>query len=127
MFNIYPFPSFFSFAFFHTFFLYFFKSLILIYSFFILSSCVSFSFCIFFLYNLLYIQYTFSIQRGNNWVLRGTSLSIQRYRVRERKWRTRETLVRGVHGGYTLLHTNGKKKTELKVTLKDCIHLVTLY
>ena len=30
----------------------------------------------------------------------------------------RETLARGVYGGYTLLHTNGKEKTELQETLK---------
>ena len=41
---------------------------------------------------------------------RGASLTIQRYRVRERKWQTRETLARGVYGGYTPLHTNGKEK-----------------
>ena len=32
----------------------------------------------------------------------------QRYRVRERKWQTKETLDRGVYPPYTPLHTNGK-------------------
>ena len=30
--------------------------------------------------------------------------------MRERKWQTRETLARGVYGGYTPLYTNGKEK-----------------
>ena len=46
---------------------------------------------------------------------------------RERKWQTRETLARGVYGGYTLLHTKGKEKTELQETLKACINLLTLH
>ena len=53
-------------------------------------------------------QCTLSFQRGNN--LRGTSYNIQRYRVRERKLQTRETLARGEYGGYTPLHKNGKEK-----------------
>jgi len=39
----------------------------------------------------------------------GTSYSIQRYKVRERKGQTRETSARGVYGEYTPLHTNGKE------------------
>ena len=36
---------------------------------------------------------------------------IQRYSVIEReKWQTKETLSRGVYGGYTPRHTNGKEK-----------------
>jgi len=43
--------------------------------------------------------------------LLGASKSIQRYRVRERKWQTKVTLARGVYWGYTPLHTNGKDGT----------------
>ena len=39
---------------------------------------------------------------------------------------TRETLARGVYPPYTPLHLNGKK-TEVKETLRACIHLLTLY
>ena len=66
-------------------------------------------------------QYTFSIQRGNNWVLRGTSLSIQRYRVRERKWQIRDTLARGVYGEYTTLHSMGKEKKETTRNIKGLL------
>ena len=54
-------------------------------------------------------QYTFNIQRGINWVLRGASLSIQRYRLKEWKWQIWVTLAWGVNGGYTPLHTNRKE------------------
>ena len=51
----------------------------------------------------------------------GALKSIQRYRVRERKWQTREMW------GNSPLQTNERKKTELQVTLKACIHFLTLY
>ena len=49
--------------------------------------------------NLQNSQYTFSFQRSDHWVLIDASNSIQRYRVRERKWQTMETLVSGVYVG----------------------------
>ena len=60
-------------------------------------------------------QCTSSFQRSYNWVWLGASKSTQRYKVRERKWQTRETLARGVYGGYTPLHTNGKKGTKRNI------------
>ena len=68
-------------------------------------------------------QCTSSFQRSNNWILLSASKSTQRYRVRERKWQTRETLTKGVYPPFTPLHTNGKEKTELQETLKVCINL----
>ena len=44
-----------------------------------------------------------------HWLWLGASKSTQRYRVRERKWETRETLARGVYPPYTPLNTNGKE------------------
>jgi len=53
------------------------------------------------------------------------SKSIQRYRVREKKWQIRETLARSIYdGGYTPLKTNGKKPTR---NIEACIHLLRLY
>ena len=37
------------------------------------------------------------------------SKSTQKYRVEERKWKTRKTLARGVYPLHTPLHTNGKE------------------
>jgi len=54
----------------------------------------------------MYIQLSEKQQLG----LARASKSIQRYRVRKRKWQTRETLARGVYGGYKPLHTNEKEK-----------------
>ena len=44
-----------------------------------------------------------------HWLWLGASKSTQRYRVRERKWETRETLARGVYPPYRPLHTNGEE------------------
>ena len=77
------------------------------------------------LLKLYIIIYTFNFKTTA--VLIGASyISIQRYRMREIKWKTRETLASGVYGGYTSLHNKGKEKTELQKTLKDCINLLTL-
>ena len=55
------------------------------------------------------LECTSSFQSSNNWLWLGASKSTQRYRVRERKWQTRETLAWGVYPPYTPLHTNGKE------------------
>ena len=72
-------------------------------------------------------QCTSSFQKSNNCVLLGASKSTQRYRVRERKWQTRETLARGLYPPYTPLHTNGKEINRTTSNIKGlhtrCINL----
>ena len=63
-------------------------------------------------------QCTSSSQRSNNWVLLSASKSTQWYRVRERKWQTRETLAMGEYHPYTSLHTNGKEKNVTTSNIK---------
>ena len=52
----------------------------------------------------------------------------QRYRVRERKWQTRETLARSVYPWNTPLYTNGKEINGTKRrNIEARIHLLMLY
>ena len=58
-------------------------------------------------------QCIFSFQRRNNQVLLGASESIQRYRVRERKWPARETRV-----VYTPTHKQKRKNGTTRLSYK---------
>ena len=58
---------------------------------------------------------------------RCASNSTQRYRVRERKWQTRETLASSVYPRMHPCTQMEKKQMELQETLKACINLLTLY
>ena len=72
--------------------------------------------------SMYFRMYTICAQRSNNQILLGASEKIQRDRVRERKWQTREILARGVYGGIHLCTQMKKNKTELQLTF--CIHLL---
>lgn len=78
-------------------------------------------------FNTFILQYTLSFQRSNIKVLLGASISIQKYRVREKNGKL-EKLKPGMYMGGGL-HPSAQmenKKTELH-KLKACINLLTLY